>query len=181
MLIELPAREAEVLGAVRPVAHELVAHERLKMGWMLPVERDGGQPGGSALRIPSVHHRRRPATSTAGARRGHDQEASQSRRAYQCPCSSAALSAARWPSSVESFFKLSSTRVHLALRPLDLLHADLRQRATQLIVQSDEAFDSRDTRFPDSSIDLTGEVDDLIRLANHLVHHNLPRFGKVAG
>src|SRR5262245_23112769 len=68
-----------------------------------------------------------------------------------------------------------------ALSPLDLLHADLRERASQLIVEPDEPFDSRHARFSDSSIDLTGEIDDLIRLANHLVHHSLLRCGKVAG
>ena len=36
---------------------------------------------------------------------------------------------------------------HFALRPLDLLHADLGERAAQLIVEPDESLDSGDARF----------------------------------
>src|SRR5689334_7425958 len=65
--------------------------------------------------------------------------------------------------------------IHFALRPLDLLQAHFRQRAAQLIVQCDEALDARHPRLADATIDLTGEIDDLIRLSNHLVHHDLRR------
>ena len=60
--------------------------------------------------------------------------------------------------------------IDLALRPLELLRADLRERATELIVQRDEALDARDAGVGDAAVDLAREVDEVIRLSNHVFH-----------
>ena len=59
---------------------------------------------------------------------------------------------------------------HLALGPLELLLAHLPERAAELIVEADEAFDTGDAGLGDAAVDLVGEVDDLIGLAHHVFH-----------
>src|SRR5581483_1353274 len=57
--------------------------------------------------------------------------------------------------------------VHLALCPLELLRAHLRERAAELIVRRHQAVDPGETGLRDAAVDLTREVDDLIRLTHH--------------
>src|SRR5947207_343867 len=62
-----------------------------------------------------------------------------------------------------------------ALRPLDFLEAHLGERAAKLVVETHESLDPGNSGIADAPIDLTREVDDLIGLPHHLVHHVLQR------
>src|SRR2546427_7464264 len=64
--------------------------------------------------------------------------------------------------------------VHLTLRPFQLLRTHLGEGAAQLIIDGDEAIDTREPGFRDAPVDLAGEIDDLIRLAHHLFHPSPP-------
>ena len=52
LLIELPAVRSSPCAPFGPWHCELVAHERLKSGWMLLLYETVGQPGGSHLHPP---------------------------------------------------------------------------------------------------------------------------------
>src|SRR5262245_57651939 len=63
--------------------------------------------------------------------------------------------------------------VDLALCPFELLRTHLGEGAAQLVVQRHESVHARDTGLTDAAVDLAGEIDELIGLANHLFHRIL--------